>query len=223
MIIKFDNFWFNLIYIEIKKNYFKSILKYISKKKKYTCIYPKNHEILKVLKLTKIKNIKVIIIGQDPYCQENQAHGLAFSVKKETKIPPSLKNIFLELKDDIKIEKNINHGCLENWSKQGVFLINSILTVEKNKPLSHEGIGWEILTNKIIKSVSERRKKIFVLLGLKAIKKIKIININKHTIITAPHPSPKSANNNFLGSKIFSKINLNLKINGMSTIKWDNL
>lgn len=223
MLIKFDNFWFNLIYIEINKNYLKSLLKFISQEKKKKIIYPENYELLNFLKLTKIKNIKVIIIGQDPYCQENQAHGLAFSIKKEQKIPPSLKNIFLELKNDIKIEKDIKNGCLENWAKQGVCLLNTILTVERNKPLSHEGIGWELLTNKIIKSISERRKKIFVFLGQKASKKIKLININNHTIITTSHPSPKSANKGFLGSKIFSKINLNLKLTGLSTIKWDKL
>ncbi len=221
MITKLDSLWFNIIYKDFNKPYFKTIFKYLSENKKKTNIYPQQNKIFYALKKIKFKQIKIVIIGQDPYCTPNTANGIAFSVNNNTIITSSLKNIFQEIKNDIKITKNEKITDLSQWIEQGMLLINSILTVEKNKPASHAKIGWELLTDKIIKELSNNKNEIiFVLLGKYAQNKIKVININKDKIISASHPSNRSSTKGFFNSKIFSKTNLHMKLIGNNEIKW---
>lgn len=223
MLKKFDKIWFIIIYFEFKEKYFKKLIKLINIEYQNKIIYPNKHDILNFLRLTPFKNINTIIIGQDPYCKKGQAHGLAFSVRENIQIPGSLKNIFKELHNDIGVNNLNKHGNLNAWAKQGVFLLNSILTVEENNPGAHSKFGWEKFTDKIIQKLSNNKKKlIFVLLGKYASNKLELINIQKHITIITSHPSPMSANNGFLGSRIFSKVNINLKlINDTIKIKWD--
>lgn len=210
--------WFKILEEEFKKPYMINLLDFIKNNKKV--IYPKKNDIFFCLNATPLNKIKVIIIGQDPYCFKNQANGLAFSVPENEQIPPSLKNIFKELYDDTGI-KIIKNGYLLKWAEQGVLLLNNVLTVEEGKPGSHNNIGWEIFTDKIISFLSNLKKKyIFILLGKQAFEKNKIINQNKNIIIHASHPSEKSAKISFFGSRIFSKINFNLKIENEKIIDW---
>ena len=182
-------------------------------------IFPPTYCIFRSLELVDFRNAKVLILGQDPYHKFEQANGLSFSVNKEVRIPPSLKNIFLELKNDLNI-CNAKHGDLTFWAEQQVLLLNSVLTVEESRPNSHKKIGWEILTNKIISRLSERGNMIFVLWGNDAQSKIQLIDNNNNEILIAPHPSPLSANRGFFGCQHFSKINQILVKNGLSEINW---
>ena len=182
-------------------------------------IFPPTYCIFRSLKLVDFRNAKVLILGQDPYHKFEQANGLSFSVNKEVRIPPSLKNIFFELKNDLNIY-NAKHGDLTFWAEQQVLLLNSVLTVEESRPNSHKKIGWEILTNKIISRLSERGNMIFVLWGNDAQSKIQLIDNNNNEILIAPHPSPLSAYRGFFGCQHFSKINQILTRNGLSEINW---
>ena len=182
-------------------------------------IFPPTYCIFRSLELVDFKNAKVLILGQDPYHKFEQANGLSFSVNKGVKIPPSLKNIFFELKNDLNI-CNAIHGDLTFWAEQQVLLLNSVLTVEESRPNSHKKIGWEILTNKIISRLSERGNMIFVLWGNDAQSKIQLIDNNNNEILIAPHPSPLSAYKGFIGCQHFSKINQILVKNGLSEINW---
>ena len=183
--------------------------------------YPKTEDIFKALELTPFENIKVVILGQDPYHDEGQANGLAFSVNKDKKIPPSLKNIYKELNSDLGIPIP-NHGDLSKWAKEGVLLLNSILTVEPHKPASHRSIGWEEYTDQIIKEINEKKEHIvFILWGKYAQDKGKYIDESKHLVIKSPHPSPFSARKGFFNSKPFSKCNTYLKKNGIEEIDWE--
>ncbi|WP_367681195.1 uracil-DNA glycosylase [Buchnera aphidicola] len=172
-------------------------------------IYPKAKNIFNAFKFTPFYNIKVVIIGQDPYYNKNQANGLAFSVYSQcTIIPPSLKNIFKEINNDLNKNKLYSDGCLIRWAKQGILLLNTILTVEEKKPMSHANIGWEIFTNQIINIINQLRKNIiFILWGSFAKKKLPLINTKKHFILTSSHPSPLSAHRGFIGCNHFSKTN----------------
>ena len=183
-------------------------------------VYPKQNNIFKALKLTPYSNVKVVIVGQDPYHGENEANGLSFSVSPGIKLPPSLKNIYKELYDDLKIDRKDN-GDLTDWAEQGVLLLNTVLTVEKDKPASHRNIGWELLTDYIIKTLNEKKEPIvFILWGNFAKNKAKLITNQRHLIITSSHPSPFSARYGFFGSKPFSKANNFLISNDISPIKW---
>jgi uracil-DNA glycosylase len=205
--------WDRLLSDEFNKGYFQDIISYLTKEYLNNNIFPKKENIFKAFNLTSFEEIKVVIIGQDPYHGFNQANGLAFSTQ-ELKLPPSLKNIYKELKSDLGIIKV--DGDLSDWAKQGVFLLNTILTVEKGKPLSHSKLGWEIFTDQVIKLISTKKEKvIFVLWGNNAIKKETLID-SKHIIIKSVHPSPFSANKGFFGSKPFSKINSHL----IKPIEW---
>ena len=167
------------------------------------------------------EKIKVVIIGQDPYHNEGQAHGLSFSVPKGVKIPPSLKNIFTEIEKEFNVKMAKNNGDLTPWLEQGVMLINSILTVEKNLPASHHDFGWEIFTDKIIAKISsETNGVVFMLWGTYAQKKKNLIDENKHLVLTSPHPSPFSAHKGFLGNNHFKLANSYLSKNGKQEIKW---
>ena len=186
--------------------------------KKVVC--PEQDNIFKALKLTPYSNVKVVIVGQDPYHGENEANGLSFSVSPGIKLPPSLKNIYKELYDDLKIDRKDN-GDLTDWAEQGVLLLNTVLTVEKDKPASHRNIGWELLTDYIIKTLNEKKEPIvFILWGNFAKNKAKLITNQRHLIITSSHPSPFSARYGFFGSKPFSKANNFLISNDISPIKW---
>jgi len=180
-------------------------------------IFPKIENIFKAYELTPYEEIKVVIIGQDPYHNEGQAQGLAFSVPENFKLPPSLKNIYIELNNDLNIENK--NGDLTKWAKQGVFLINTILTVEKNQPLSHVDIGWDSFIVDTIKEINKKEKVIFLLWGGEAKKYKKYISKNNF-IIESPHPSPLSCYRGFWESKPFSKINNLLKENNLSLIDW---
>lgn len=183
-------------------------------------VYPAQDNIFKALKLTPYSSVKVVIVGQDPYHGEKEANGLSFSVSPGIKLPPSLKNIYKELYDDLKIDRKDN-GDLTDWAEQGVLLLNAVLTVEKDKPASHRNIGWELLTDYIIKTLNEKKEPIvFILWGNFAKNKTKLITNQRHLIITSSHPSPFSARYGFFGSKPFSKANNFLISNDISPIKW---
>ena len=194
--------------------------KLIQKKDEKVSIFPPNNSIFRALDLVSFEDAKVLILGQDPYHGLGQANGLSFSVNKEIPIPPSLKNIFLELKNDLNIPIS-THGDLTYWAEQKVLLLNSALTVESGKPNSHEKLGWEKLTDKIINQLSKRGKMIFVLWGKSAQKKFTLIDQKHNKILEASHPSPLSAYKGFFGCKHFSKINKILNQQGASEIDWE--
>ncbi|WP_367676251.1 uracil-DNA glycosylase [Buchnera aphidicola] len=204
-----------------KKKYFNEIINFINLEKKHKIIYPPNHKIFYFLKITEFYRVKVVIIGQDPYYQTNQANGLAFSVPKGIKIPPSLINIYKELSNDILGWKFPNHGCLYKWAIQGVFLLNTILTVEHGKPFSHSNVGWNFFTDYIISLINKHLTGIiFLLWGSKAQKKVNLIDSNKHYILKSSHPSPLAAHRGFFGCKHFSKVNKILLLNNQKKIDW---
>jgi len=221
MDIKIWNKWDTILKKEFKSPYFKEIIKKLNKDiddKKI--IYPSIENIFNAFIKTDFFDIKVVILWQDPYHNEWQAHWLSFSVPFWTKIPPSLKNIFKEYSDDLWYEFP-NHWNLEKWSKQWVFLLNSILTVEKNKPASHLKIWWEQFSDNVIKEISDKRENIvFILWWNYAINKKSLINESKHFIITSPHPSPFSARRGFFWSKPFTKTNMFLKNKNIWEIDW---
>ena len=191
----------------------------IQKQDEKVSIFPPNNFIFRALDLVSFEDVKVLILGQDPYHSFGQANGLSFSVNKELLIPPSLKNIFLELKNDLNIPI-CQHGDLTSWAQQKILLLNSVLTVEQGKPNSHQELGWEKLTDKIISQLSKRGNMIFVLWGNTAQKKYYLIDKKENKILTAPHPSPLSAYKGFFGCKHFSAINKILIENGSSEINW---
>ena len=193
--------------------------KLIQKQDEKVTIFPPNNFIFRALDLVSYEDVKVLILGQDPYHNFGQANGLSFSVNKELSIPPSLKNIFLELKNDLNIPIS-SHGDLTYWAQQKVLLLNSILTVELGKPNSHSKLGWDKLTDKIINQLSMRGNMIFVLWGKSAQKKYSLIDQKNNKILETSHPSPLSAHKGFIGCKHFSKINNILKREGASEIDW---
>jgi uracil-DNA glycosylase len=194
--------------------------KFLKLQAKNISILPPDSSIFRALELVHFLEAKVLILGQDPYHGFGQANGLSFSVNKEISIPPSLKNIFHELKNDLNIQVS-GHGDLTSWAEQKILLLNSVLTVEKGLPNSHQEIGWEKLTNKIISQLSQRGNMIFVLWGKSAQKKYNLIDRKKNNILIAPHPSPLSAYRGFFGSKPFSSINKILRENGSAEINWE--
>lgn len=211
--------WDNILAGEYSKDYFIKLIKFVENEYATKTIYPLKENIFNALKLTSLKNVKVILLGQDPYHGINQAHGLSFSVTDKVKRPPSLNNIFKELKNDLGIVRETNN--LHDWATQGVLLLNSILTVREGEPLSHQQIGWEVFTDKIIKIINNKKEPVvFILWGNYAKSKKTLITNNKHLIIEAPHPSPLSAYRGFLGSKPFSKTNAYLLKNKYETIDW---
>lgn len=215
----FNKEWDIVLKDEIEKEYFKDLENFILNEYKNKICYPIYSDIYNSLKYTDYSDVRVVIIGQDPYHGDGEAHGLAFSVNEGVKRPPSLANIFKELESDIGVSRNRND--LSDWAKQGVLLLNSVLTVVKDTPLSHRGIGWEEFTDKIISKLNERNDSIvFILWGGYARSKKKLITNKNHYIIESAHPSPLSCYRGFFGSKPFSKCNLYLKNNGYSSINW---
>lgn len=219
--VNIGNEWDELLKDEFEKDYYKKLRAFLKTEYKTRTIYPDMHDIFSALKYTSYSDVKAVILGQDPYHGAHQAHGLCFSVKYGVTPPPSLKNIFKELNDDIGM-KIPNHGNLTNWAKQGVLLLNTVLTVREGQANSHKGMGWEILTDKIIKLLNERDKGIvFILWGGNAKQKIPLITNPQHKILTAAHPSPLSAYNGFFGCKHFSAANAFLSETGTDTIDWN--
>ena len=219
--INLESSWLKVLKDEFEKPYMKNLSIFLNnEKKKNKIIYPPGSKIFNALNLTPFTSVKVIILGQDPYHGQNQANGLSFSVEIGNKIPPSLQNIFKELNSDLNILPS-QHGDLSNWAKQGVLLLNTILTVESSKPSSHSNKGWEIFTDKILHSLSSLKENlVFILWGKKAQEKISLIDESKHKILKSPHPSPYSANNGFFGSQPFSKTNFFLESKNIDKINW---
>ena len=212
-----ENSWKEKLLEEFNKDYMRSLSEFLrSEKLKNKIIFPPGNKIFNALNLTKFEDVKVVILGQDPYHGHNQAHGLSFSVEEGIRPPPSLKNIFKELESDMGI-KQPEHGNLERWCNEGVLLLNSILTVEKSKPTSHSNMGWEQFTDKILSILNDlKRNVVFILWGKKAQEKGHFLDKNRHLILKSAHPSPYSANNGFLGSKPFSKTNHYLNSNNIN-------
>jgi len=220
--LPFDKSWADSLLPEFDKDYMKSLKAFLLEEKdKGKTIFPHSSLWFNALNSTPLDQVKVVILGQDPYPTPGHAHGLCFSVKPEVSpIPKSLINIFQELNDDLGI-KNHN-GNLQNWANQGVLLLNSVLTVEQGQPNSHQGKGWEIFTDKVISVVNAlERPVVFVLWGAYAQKKGAVIDASHHLVIRAPHPSPLSAYRGFLGSRPFSKINHFLVQQGQAEINWE--
>ena len=206
----FNNSWDNILSEEMNKSYFKYIKDFIKEERLSKTIYPPATDLFNAFKLTDFKDVKVVILGQDPYHGENEAMGLSFSVRRGVRTPPSLRNIFKELNDDLGIERIDTD--LSDWAKQGIFLLNTVLTVEKDKANSHKDIGWEIFTDFVIKEINDKLDNVvFILWGRYARDKKRLITNPNHYIIESAHPSPLSAYNGFFGSKPFSKTNNYLK------------
>ena len=214
------NSWDNILDSEYHKDYFKNIVNFINKAYKEREIFPPKNKILRALSLCDYDNVKVVILGQDPYHGIGEANGLSFAVSEGIKLPPSLKNIYKELYDDLGIIPSTN-GNLECWAREGVLLLNAVLTVEKDKPASHKNIGWEEFTDSIIKILNEKETPVvFILWGNFAKSKKQYITNPKHLIIESSHPSPFSASYGFFGSRPFSKTNEFLKKNNLKEINW---
>ncbi len=215
------NDWLPVLEPEFKKPYYKELYGFVKEEYETRTIYPPSEQIFTALHLTPLSEIKVLILGQDPYHNENQAHGLSFSVLPTQKnIPPSLQNIYKELEADLGCTKP-NHGYLEQWAKQGVLMLNTVLTVRAHEANSHQGKGWEQFTDAIIQAVNkEDRPIVYLLWGGPAQRKIPMLTNPKHLILKAPHPSPLSAYRGFFGCKHFSQVNEFLANEGFAPINW---
>ncbi|PKM51798.1 MAG: uracil-DNA glycosylase [Firmicutes bacterium HGW-Firmicutes-7] len=215
-----QNDWDQIIGQEFNKAYYKKMDHFLVEEYNTNVVYPDKNHIFTALKLTPFADVKVVIIGQDPYHGPNQAHGLCFSVLPGVDLPPSLRNIYKELISDMNCPMP-NHGCLEGWAKQGVLLLNAVLTVGAAQASSHSNIGWECFTDEIIVKLNKRKAPvIFILWGNYARSKKKLITEERHFILEAVHPSPLSAYRGFFGSKPFSKTNALLKSIGEKPIDW---
>jgi len=213
--------WEKIIEDEIQKPYYQKLEKEIDKRYENSIVFPEKENIFKAFTLTPIENLKVVILGQDPYHGFGQAQGMSFSTPKEIKNPPSMVNILKEINDDLGRKSFCEDGDLTPWAKDGVLLLNTILTVEESKPKSHHKLGWEIFTDNIIKYISDNCDEVvFLLWGSPAISKSKLIDTQKHHILNAPHPSPLSSYRGFFGCKHFSKTNEILKNLGKKEINW---
>lgn len=218
--VHIGNDWDNILADEWGKNYYLELRAFLKNEYYSQQIYPNMNDIFNALKYTSFENTKVVIIGQDPYHGQGQAHGLCFSVKQGVTPPPSLKNIFKELKTDIGKEIP-PHGELTDWAKQGVLLLNNVLTVREGQPTSHKGKGWEIFTDRVIAELNKKQTPVvFLLWGAHAQKKAEIITNPIHYKLKSVHPSPLSASRGFLGCKHFSKTNALLQQNGLTPINW---
>lgn len=216
-----ESTWYEVLKQEFEEPYFYGIKTFLIQEKRQYIVYPPSQMIFNAFNLTPFDKVKVVILGQDPYHNVGQAHGLAFSVPNGIMPPPSLKNIFKELQSDIGMPIPTN-GNLENWAREGVLLLNSCLTVRANNPASHQSIGWQTFTDAAIKALSDKREHIvFLLWGNYAIAKEKLIDTRRHLVLKTVHPSPLSANRGFFGCRHFSQTNTYLSNNGISPIKWD--
>lgn len=219
-----DTGWRAALANELRAPYFKELEQKLAHEiGRGTVVYPPREEIFNAFNKTPFQNVQVVILGQDPYHGERQAHGLSFSVPNETSPPPSLVNIFKELKNDLGIEASTKNGDLRGWAEQGVFLLNALLTVRAHEPASHRNIGWEQFTDAVLKTLSETHEHlVFILWGKYAEQKKKLIDTQKHLVLISAHPSPFSAHK-FFGGKYFSKTNDYLRAHGKKEILWDRL
>lgn len=214
------NDWQEILAPEFQKPYYLRLREFLKQEYATQKIHPDMYHIFEALELTPFHEVKVVILGQDPYHGYNQAHGLSFSVQPGVKIPPSLRNIYKEMESDLGIPP-VAHGNLSSWAKQGVLLLNTVLTVREGQAYSHRGQGWEQLTDVIIEKLNARQQPIvFILWGRPAQEKIKMIDTSRHAIIKSPHPSPLSASRGFFGSRPFSKTNQILQNWGEKPIDW---
>ncbi|SFD60236.1 uracil-DNA glycosylase [Paenibacillus catalpae] len=220
MDFQLNNDWAELLRPEMDEPYFKQMAEQLGELYETKTVYPKRGDVFNALHYTPYEQTKVVIIGQDPYHGPRQAHGLSFSVQKGIAIPPSLRNIYKELQEDIGCPIP-QHGSLLSWAKQGVLLLNTVLTVEEGQPNSHQKLGWERFTNRIIQALNEREKPVvFILWGKHAQDKAAFIDTVKHPVITSAHPSPLAARKGFFGSRPFSRVNEYLRTIGSSEIDW---
>lgn len=218
--VNIGNDWDEVLKGEFEKEYYQQLRKFLISEYKSRAIYPSMYDIFNALKYTPYSEVKAVILGQDPYHEPGQAHGLCFSVQKGVQQPPSLVNIFKELKSDLDIDPPA-HGCLEDWAKRGVMLLNTVLTVRRGQANSHKGKGWEIFTDRVIELLNSREKPmVFILWGANAKAKRALITNPTHLILTGAHPSPLSAYNGFWGGRYFSRTNEFLLKNGEAPIDW---
>lgn len=215
------NEWDKILKNEYDKDYFKNLIEFVKKEYKTKTIYPKQNEIFNAFRYTDFDNVKVVILGQDPYHGPNQAEGLSFSVSNDVIKPPSLKNIFKELESDLGIQFP-KHNSLKPWAREGVLLLNAVLTVEEHTPTSHKDKGWETFTDNVISAINKKTTPVvFILWGSYARNKKKLITNKIHCVIESAHPSPFSAYNGFFGSKPFSRTNEFLRKNNIKEINWN--
>lgn len=220
MIDLIEDSWRDALTAETRKPYFASLQKFVAEERKQHSIFPPEAEVFAALTLTPIDQVRVLILGQDPYHDEHQAHGLCFSVQAGVAIPPSLSNIFKELQSDLGY-KIANNGNLTTWAKQGVLLLNTVLTVRAHQANSHKNRGWETFTDAVIEAVNAKTDKVvFILWGANARKKISLIDQRRHTVIESAHPSPLSAYRGFFGSRPFSRINAALRAADKPEMDW---
>lgn len=219
--IKLEESWKTVLQSEVSKEYMQVLRAFLAQEKAAgKQVYPRGREYFRAMDLTPFENVKVVILGQDPYHGPGQAHGLSFSVRPDVRIPPSLVNIYKELDADLGIPP-ANHGFLEHWAEQGVLLLNAVLTVEHKQAASHQGQGWEEFTDRVIRELNEQREHVvFILWGSYAQKKGRFIDESKHLVLKSVHPSPLSAYRGFFGSKPFSKANDYLVAHGQKPIDW---
>lgn len=219
--VNFGNSWDKVMEGEFDKPYYLELRQFLINEYRTRTIYPNMYDIFNAMKYTPYEKVRAVIIGQDPYHGEGQAHGLCFSVKKGIKPPPSLVNIFKEIKEDTGTDNLGKHGQLTKWAESGVLLLNAVLTVQAGNAGSHRGKGWEILTDRIIEKLNERPEPIvFILWGAFAKSKQALITGSHHCVLTAAHPSPLSAYNGFFGCRHFSRTNEFLRSNGLPEIDW---
>ncbi|MEK6658630.1 MAG: uracil-DNA glycosylase [Campylobacterota bacterium] len=217
---KIESSWREVLFDEFQKPYFKTLKEFLVEEKQNHTVYPHGSNIFAAFNNTPFEHVKVVILGQDPYHGVNQAHGLAFSVNDGVPFPPSLQNIFKELRDDMGCDMP-KSGNLTGWTKEGVFLLNTVLTVRASEANSHKSRGWEIFTDSVIRLLSEQKESlVFILWGAPAGAKASLIDAKKHLILKSPHPSPLSSYRGFFGSKPFSKTNEFLKERGLQPIEW---
>lgn len=219
--IKLEAQWKRQVGDEFSKPYMQNLRQFLNQEKASgKIIYPKGEDMFQAFHLTPFEQVKVVIIGQDPYHGEGQAHGLCFSVRPGVPIPPSLVNIYKERQSDLALPAP-SHGCLKSWAEQGVLLLNAVLSVEKDKAASHQNRGWEIFTNAVVTALNQKREHlVFILWGSYAQAKGAHIDRNKHLVLSSPHPSPLSSYRGFFGSKPFSKANDYLKQEGIEPLSW---
>lgn len=214
------NDWDGMLAAEFEKEYYGKLRTFLTEEYETQRIYPPQPDVFNALRYSSYADTKVVILGQDPYHQEGQAHGLCFSVNKGVKIPPSLGNIYKELQADLGIQPP-QHGYLASWAQQGVLLLNVVLTVRDSQPNSHKGRGWEIFTDAVIKKLNEREKPmVFILWGANAKAKEVLLTNNRHLILTGSHPSPLAAHTGFFGGQYFSRANRFLELENQEPINW---
>lgn len=219
--VKLEESWKQALSAEFASSYMNSLKAFLlEEKERGKTIFPRGPEYFRALDLTPLKDVKVVILGQDPYHGMGQAHGLCFSVRPGVRIPPSLVNIYKEMEADLGIPP-ARHGFLESWARQGVLLLNSVLTVEESRAASHQGKGWERFTDAVIRTVNDEcDAAVFMLWGSYAQKKASFVDTSRHLVLRSPHPSPLSAHNGFFGCRHFSKANAFLQSRGRAPIDW---